>query len=273
MFGYIKAYKPELRLKEWEMYKAVYCTLCKHLGKNYGIISRFTLSYDFTFLCLLNMSLTDCETDIARKRCTFNPLKKCNYCKDSDTFFDFPSAAAMIMVYYKLLDNIADEKGIKRCAYKMIKPLFNHSHKKAAQKFPQIEQIIKEYVSAQSALEKANCNNLDEAANPTATALSKLFMFCADDEFNKRALERLGYCMGRYIYITDAYFDYKDDIKRGRYNPLKNNEVYTERAKIQIEACISESIKAFELIDIKRYKNILGNIIYLGLEETVKELY
>ena len=79
--------------------------------------------------------------------------------------------------------------------------------------------------------------------------------------------------MGRYIYITDAYFDYKDDIKRGRYNPLESNEVYTERAKIQIEACISESITAFGLIDIKRYKNILGNIIYLGLEETVKELY
>ena len=105
VFGYIKAYKPELRLKEWEMYKAVYCTLYKHLGKNYGVISRFTLSYDFTFLCLLNMSLSDCQTDIERKKCAFNPLKKCNYCKNSDDFFDFPSAAAMIMVYYKLLDN------------------------------------------------------------------------------------------------------------------------------------------------------------------------
>ena len=273
MFGYIKAYKPELRLKEWEMYKAVYCTLCKHLGKNYGIISRFTLSYDFTFLCLLNMSLTDSETDIARKRCTFNPLKKCGFCKNSDTFFEFPSAAAMIMVYYKLLDNIADEKGIKKLAYKMIKPLFNASHKKAAQKFPEVEKIIKDYVSEQAKLEKQNCDNLDMAANPTASALSKLFMMCSGDEFNKRALERLGYCIGRYIYITDAYFDYKDDIKHGRYNPLKSGEVYTERAKVQISACVNEAIKAFELIDIKRYKNILGNIIYLGLEDTVKELY
>ncbi len=270
MFGYIKAYKPELRLKEWEMYKAVYCTLCKHLGKKYGIFSRFTLSYDFTFLCMLNMSLKDCDIDVTRKSCAFNPLKRCNYCKGADDDFDFPAAAAMIMVYYKLLDNIADEKGIKKIGYQIIKPLFSGAHKKASQSFPDIEQIIKAYILEQDKLEKAGCDNLDEAANPTATALSRLFMMCADDELNKRALERLGYCMGRYIYITDALSDYNDDIKRGRYNPLKNDKNYHERAKIQIDACITEAIKAFELIDIKRFKNILGNIIYLGLEQ--KEL-
>ena len=53
MFGYIIAEKSELRIKEYDMYKAVYCSLCKTLGKKYGVISRFTLSYDFTFLGLL----------------------------------------------------------------------------------------------------------------------------------------------------------------------------------------------------------------------------
>ena len=55
MFGYVKACTPELKIKEFETYKAVYCSLCKKLGKSYGILSRFTLSYDFTFLAILNM--------------------------------------------------------------------------------------------------------------------------------------------------------------------------------------------------------------------------
>ena len=101
MFGYVRIAKGELKVKEYEMYKAVYCSLCRDLGRSYGPISRLTLSYDFTFLALLNMSLSDECDCIERKRCAFNPLKKCNYCKE-DNDLKMPSAAAMIMLYYKL---------------------------------------------------------------------------------------------------------------------------------------------------------------------------
>ena len=113
LFGYVRIEKAELKVKEFEMYKAVYCSLCKNLGRKYGILSRFTLSYDFTFLALLQLSLKDGCDQIKKGRCAFNPLKKCNYCKDSEAF-DLPSAAAMIMLYYKLKDNLADEKGFKK---------------------------------------------------------------------------------------------------------------------------------------------------------------
>ena len=116
MFGYIRAEKGELKVKEYDTYKAIYCSLCKKLGKNYGILSRMTLSYDFTFLALLNMSLQNSCTKFERKRCAFNPLKKCNYCEKTDDL-KMPSAAAMIMLYYKIKDNIADEKGIKKLGF------------------------------------------------------------------------------------------------------------------------------------------------------------
>ena len=123
MFGYIRIAKPELKIKEYETYKAVYCTLCRTLGKEYGIWTRFTLSYDFTFLALLNMALSDGCDEAERKHCVCNPLKKCNYCKN-DEKIKMPAAAAIIMVYYKLLDNIADEKGIKKLGFILLKPLF-----------------------------------------------------------------------------------------------------------------------------------------------------
>ena len=274
MFGYVRACKPELKIKEYETYKAIYCSLCKKLGKSYGILARFTLSYDFTFLALLNMSLKSGCDGFEQKRCPFNPLKKCNYCKNLDAV-DMPAAAAMIMLYYKILDNIADERGIKKFGFWCLKPIFSAAHKKAAKKYPHIEEAVAEYIAAQNALEDRDCKSIDEAADPTAKVMEKILAFCSDDDVQKRVLSRMGYCLGRYIYLLDAAVDLPQDIKCGSYNVLKNidpNEV-NERIKSQLYFCSNETARAFELLDIKKYKTILGNIVYLGLEETfLKEL-
>ncbi len=278
MLGYVKACKPELKIKEFEIYKAVYCSLCKKLGKNYGILSRFTLSYDFTFLALLNMSMQDGCVAFEQKRCAFNPLKKCNYCKN-DTAIDMPAAAAMIMLYYKILDNIADEHGIKKIGYILLKPIFGKAHKKAAKAYPEIETAVSEYIAEQNALEKAECKSIDQAADPTAKVMEKILSLCSDDLSQKRVLKRLGYCMGRYIYLLDAVVDLPDDIKNKSYNVLKYGcdgdakKYAKEKITPQLYFCVNEAAKAFELLDLKKYKTILGNIIYLGLEETfTKEL-
>ena len=274
LFGFVRIEKSELKVKEYEMYKAVYCSLCKALGKHYGIIARFTLSYDFTFLALLNMSLKEDCVKIERKCCTFNPLKRCNYCKNTDSL-DMPSAVAMIMLYYKICDNIADEKGFKKLGFVLLKPIFSGAHKKAAKKYPQAEEYVKEYITCQAKLEKENCSSLDIAADPTAKALSNIFTLCSEDELHKKVLDRLGYCMGRYIYLLDAACDFEQDIKKGGYNVLKvdckSKEEAIERVKPQLYFCINEAIKAFELLDFKNNKHILGNILYLGLEETFKK--
>ncbi|MBQ6847307.1 MAG: hypothetical protein IJO62_00115 [Clostridia bacterium] len=274
MFGYVRISKGELKVKEYEMYKAVYCSLCKTLGKHYGILSRLTLSFDFTFLALLNMSLKDGCDEIERKRCAFNPLKKCNYCKNTDSLA-MPSAVAMLMLYYKILDNITDEKGFKKLGFCLLMPIFNGAYKKASKKYPEAKEYIDEYITTQSKLEKENCNELDRIADPTAKALSKIFMLCSDDATQKRVLERLGYCMGRYIYLIDAARDFNEDLKQNKYNVLKfsckTHQEAKEKIKPQLYFCINESAKAFELLEIKKYKNILGNIIYLGLEDTFKK--
>lgn len=273
MFGYIRACKPELKVKEYDIYKAVYCSLCKKLGKSYGILSRFTLSYDFTFLALLNMSLKDGCDGFERKRCAFNPLKKCNYCKN-DSAMDMPAAAAMIMLHYKILDNIADERGFKKLGYLCLKPVFSHAHKKAAKQYPDIESAVAEYIASQNALEKANCTFIDQAADPTAIMMQEILSFLSTDETQKRVLRRMGYCIGRYIYLLDAACDLPRDIKTGSYNVLKTADGdIKEKITPQLYFCINEAARAYELLDIKKYKSILGNIIYLGLEDTfLKEL-
>jgi len=276
LFGYIRISKGELKVKEYELYRGVYCSLCKVLGKNYGLWSRFTLNYDFTFLSLLNMSLKDGCDEFTQKCCPFNPLKKCQFCNDVSNF-DMPSAAAMIMSYYKLLDNIEDEKGLKKFLFWLLKPLFKSANKKAKQKYPLIEEIVSDYIKTQSQLEKENCNDIDRAADPTAKALSMILSLCSEDDVQKRILERVGYCIGRYIYILDAACDYNEDFKKKSYNVLLDTEKEElskedkENISKQLYFCINEASKAFELLDLKKFKSILGNIIYLGMEETFKK--
>ena len=272
MFGYIRIAKGDLKVKEYEFYKAVYCTLCKTMGREYSLLSRFTLSYDFTFLALLNMSIKEGCDAVEKKHCVFNPLKKCVFCK-KDNDIKLPAACAVILNYYKVLDNISDEKGIKKLGFILAKPFFKAPYKKAAKKFPQIDELVADYITAQNVAEhNTNCD-LDMAADPTAKMLSELFMLLSDNPSQKRVLDRLGYCMGRYIYLIDAYCDLNDDIKHNSFNPLKGRDNPKELISQQLYFCINEACKAFELLDIKKYKNILGNILYLGLEETfLKEI-
>ena len=277
MFGYVRIEKSELKVKEYETYKAVYCSLCRTLGRSYGLLSQLTLSYDFTFLALLQLAVKEDCVCFEQKRCAFNPFKKCNYCK-KETDIEMSAAAATIMIYYKLMDNISDERGIKKTGFYLLKPFFARAKKRAAQNFPQIEEIISEFIAQQNLLENNECKNIDEAAEPTAKALSRILTLCSDDERQKRVLERLGYCIGRYIYLLDAACDLESDIKKDSYNVLRYEfeggnakDFAKKRIEPQLYFCINEAGKAYELLELNRYNSILGNIIYLGLEQTFKK--
>ncbi len=270
MFGYIRASKPEMRVKEYEMYKAVYCSLCKRLGKDYGFITRFALNYDFTFMALLELSLNEGFDGTCRKSCVFNPFKKCNYCKD-DSAFALSSAALVILAYQKLTDDICDEKGIKRLIAKILKMLFSGAYKKAAKNYPQIEKIAKQYMQEQRKAEDTENCSLDMAAQPSSKMLSSLLPMCAEDEKNKKVLMYLGQLLGRYIYLLDCLADRKEDLKNNSFNPLStiSESEAKEKIRTQLYIVINEAEKAFELLSVKKFKDILGNIIYVGLEDTM----
>lgn len=276
MFGYVRAFIPELRVRESEIYKAVYCTLCKELGRSYGVFSRLTLSYDFAFLALLRLSLAEQCTGFEQKRCAFNPMKKCKYCKNVGTLFEPVTAAAMIMLYYKLRDNIADSSGFKRLGYRLLLPLYSRPHKKAAKAFPALEQTAADYIAAQNRLEAAGEISTDRAAEPTAEMLSAIFALCGNSDSEKRILSRMGYCLGRWVYFMDAAADLEQDRRSGNYNVLlrRGGDAAALRKAIEpsLNLCVGEVAKAAELLEIRRYGDIIRNVCYLGLPHMQKKL-
>lgn len=282
MFGYVRAYKPYMRVFEYDIYKAVYCGLCKDMGRRYGAFTRFTLSYDFAFLSLVDLSVRNCMLDAEMQRCIAHPLTKtmCATCKND---LSYPSAAAVILTYHKLKDDVRD-KGFKgRLLAMSALPFFRKPYREAADKYPELAPQIERAMILQNKIESDKTAGVDLACEPTAMMMTAVFGGLTEDPRQKELLERFGYLLGRYIYITDALDDLRDDYRERSYNPLLNifdvpygeERIPKEKLK-QIRRYARDSINftlgsladVYVQLDFKRYRDILDNIIYLGLKNT-----
>ena len=50
MFGYVRPLRDELKCRDFDLYRAVYCGLCAAMRRRYGWLAPMFLNYDFTFL-------------------------------------------------------------------------------------------------------------------------------------------------------------------------------------------------------------------------------
>lgn len=265
MFGYLQIQKSELLVREYDAYKAVYCGLCKQMGKDYSFLTRFTLSYDCTFYAMLLLSLSRGCTGFDDGRCRFNPMKKCKYARSRDDSLSKAAAFSVILVYYKLLDDIKDSKFFNRIISRVLKPLFRHWRKKAAVNYPQLDEAVDKMMSLQNEAEE-NSAGIDQAAHPTAQLLSEVISLEAKDDSERRVLGEFGYHIGRWVYLIDAADDYEDDIKDGCFNPFaaKQADDIKEQMSAVLNQCLARAYDAYSLLSLTDFKGIFDNMMLYG---------
>ena len=279
MFGYIKPFKPDLRFCEYDIYKASYCTLCKYLGKNFGIISRLFLNYDFAFLALACLAVGEDQPEITDGRCGCNPLKKCKYCSGREEVFDTLSGVVVISVYNNLTDDIEDLPKIKALPKLLLRLLLKRAYKKAKSFCPQIDDITQSLMESQREIERKKCASIDEAAHPSSIYLSRLAQKICSPQ-----MADIGYYLGRWIYLIDCADDLQKDINTGEYNPLKLRFLLDGRNAGSMDEAydyISEAISRtqvklcyeFDALKFRRYDQIIGNVIFEGLVFEQKRVF
>lgn len=272
MFGYVRLYKPEIKMGEYEQYRGVYCTLCRRLGRRYGLLARMSLSYDLTFLALLQMAQQPQEPGFCPGRCSFNPSKRCLRCRNTDAI-DRAADISVLLTYYKLQDTLADEGFWGWFGAALLLPFAALRRRKAARRQPEADRRIAAMMADQAALEKAGTASIDRAAEPFALLLQWLAAETAVNGRQRRILERFGYCLGRWVYLIDAVDDLEADEKRRAYNPFLLAEDRTaadlpairEHAGAALNACLAECIAAYNLLDIRRFDGIIRNILEQGM--------
>ncbi len=280
MFGYVKPFKPQMKICEFEIYKAVYCGLCRTLGKKYGVFARMTLSYDFAFLGIMALALNGSEAEICPYRCIAHPLRK-TPCIRTDTGLDYTAAAASLLIYHKIKDDLHDKRFLSKIPPLIMLGFTRKAYKKASAVYPELSEYISQQMKEQVRLEKDNCKSIDRASEPFSNILGAISAGLSENNYEKRLLHRFGYLLGRYIYITDAFDDVEKDFRANGFNPLilgnkTVNDLDISLIKTKAEDSVNFTLGAladcYVQLGLKRFKPITDNIVYLGLKNVFYDI-
>lgn len=296
MLGYVQIYKPDLKVREYEIYQGYYCGVCKYIGREYGQLPRMALSYDAAFLACLLASVDDTPDSPAQEHCIVHHIKKKTIIRNRA--IEFAGDLMLILAWYKLIDDAQDEG--KKSAKAAMKLLHN-IHRKLTSRYPALCDGIEKNLAALNRLEKEKCASIDQVAEPFAGIMEVIFRegsrtLYSDNEKLHQIFAKIGYHMGKWIYLMDAVDDIEENIESGAYNPLlfrfdwqgkvsgdtsfAGESPSDFRARIrekaefnlyQYLAVISEELP---MLDIKKNKGIIENIVYFGMNrktETVLE--
>ncbi len=280
MFGYLRPYRPYLLVKDFELYRSVYCGLCRQLGKDYGILARLGLSYDCTCYAMISMGIHGVCENVRKERCTFNPLKKCLYCTCCEKEMQMASALTVASVYFKILDNIEDTSFFLSVPLRICRVFVGHWLKKARKNYPEIVEIVSELNRSQSIIENKENPSLDECAEPTAIMLRKVMILLAENDTQKLVFGEFGYFLGKWIYLMDACDDYEKDCHHHRFNPFiavfdKQTLTGTEKQQYMnqvLNAVTARIQSAYALMEIRTFGAITDNLVSMGLAQMQKKI-
>lgn len=271
MFGYVRPRKDELKIRDYQSYRAAYCGLCRALSWKYGFLARFLVNYDMTFLYLLRSAFRD----PAPQKACHCPARICGKerCICDDAGYDRVAAYNVILCWHKLRDNVRDNGFFRSLPYRFAGLLLRRAYRKASAELPDYDRLAGEELERLSRLEAEKSPSIDA----TADAFARLTAGCVSDlrdETVCRPAQVILYQLGRFIYLADALDDLAEDCRRDSYNPLRfrfspeNGVLRTEDQEYLTQltdTSVNLAGAALELLPVRTHRSLLENIIYLGL--------
>ena len=98
--------------------------------------------------------------------------------------------------------------------------------------------------------------------------LGELLVWGEEDAWSP-TLRQIGFYLGKFIYLMDAYEDLEQDIKNRNYNPLsawgQTRLQVADRVQEALTQVMSEATLAFERLPIVEGEALLRNILYAGV--------
>lgn len=273
MFGYVRVRWDTIPEEAAENYKAVYCGLCRAMGKEYGQFSRLFLNYDFTLLAMLLMGPKE-TLCAACHACPRHPIQGRPSC-EGGRWMDTAAGESVILTYWKLRDTVADERFFRGLGARVLSTLLKPAYRKAQRTYPNFDVQVVSLLKELRELEREGCPSVDQTADCFARLLRAAAPTTGEND-RDRALSEVLYHLGRWVYLIDAVDDLPDDQKRGRYNPvLARFGGWTEEDRAYLRKVMDHSLSlmgaAFELLPPNECTPVVENIVYSGLP-AVEEL-
>lgn len=261
MFGYVIINKGDMKFKEFDIYHSYYCGLCQMLKKQYGFTGQLTLTYDMTFAVMLLSSLYEPEVSEDVVNCVAHPFEK--HQTRQTIYTEYGADMNVLLSYYKCMDDWADEKKLTRFTYaKLLKKGYHRAYNKYPEKARRIENLLREL----SREENKQSADIDRMAGIFGRIMSEVLAPKADEW--EKSLRNMGFYLGKFIYLLDAYEDVYEDRGKGRYNPFTikcDDPDFEEEVRTILTMMMAECSREFEKLPILDNVEILRNIIYSGV--------
>lgn len=261
MFGYVSVNKPELKIKDFERYRAYYCGLCHTLKKRHGRSGQITLTYDMTFLIILLTSLYESQTLEEKHGCILHPVKKHRVLINE--IAEYAADMNVALSYHHFRDDWEDEKKLTGMMGGIV---FKRKYKKIETRYPRQCSAIEKALTELAAMEVEGETDIDAISRPFGELMAELFDY-KKDAFSE-TLRRMGFFLGKFIYLMDAVMDLEEDRKKGCFNPLiqkcEDSDFDTWSKNLMV-LMISEAAKEMERLPLELDICILRNIIYEGV--------
>ena len=263
MFGYINVNSQELSEENKQMYRSYYCGLCRSLRDFCGAKGQVLLNYDMTFLVVLLTGLYEPKTESAQFTCMVHPVKKRLY--RTNEIQDYAAQMNVLLAYYNLVDDCKDDKSYTK---KTFAAMLKSDYERVAENYPRQTKAVERYIEKLAEYEENKETNIDLVAGLTGEMLGEIFAWREDEWYDE--LRTLGFYLGKFVYLMDAYEDFRQDEKKDSYNPLRFMETEDEQeietlCRLMMTSMMSECAKSFERLPILLHADILRNILYSGV--------
>lgn len=261
MFGYIIINKAEMKFKEFDLYHAYYCGICRDLKRRYGAPGQISLSYDMTFLAMLLTGLYEPETKDGSCKCLVHPLER--HATRNNIFTEYAADMNALFAYYKCRDDWADERKVGHLLYgKILEGRTERMKKLYREKLDRVGKLMQDFTET----EENPDADIDVLAGLFGQVMAEI-VAVRKDEWEEN-LKRLGFFLGKFIYLMDAYEDIENDMKKGTPNPLKKRygtPDFEEECRTILTMMMSECCREFETLPILENVEILRNVLYSGV--------
>lgn len=262
MFGYITPVLSVLSEERKQRYRSFYCGVCHALKSRHGQSRRLSLSNDMTFLAMLLSSLYEPDTGSTGSRCVLHPLKSHPYL--SSPMIDYAADMNALLFFYKCEDQRMDDCSL---AGKAGESLFRASAEKVRKLWPVQAEGVERALKELWREEKKSSPDPDRLCNLSGEMLGAVFAPKPEDPWSG-LLRTVGAGLGRFIYWMDAWDDYDEDTKKGRFNPLTayhGRPDYEEFCKETLELLIADAAGSFEILPLEQDLDLLRNVLYSGV--------
>lgn len=265
MFGYINVNYRELTEEQKKQYQSYYCGLCQQLNRSVGKKGQVLLNYDMTFLVLLLTGLYEPINVKEEFTCMLHPMHKKTSRINEVT--EYCAKMNVLLAYQNFKDDWKDHRSVPK---KAMMKLLEKDYKAIALEYPRQAKAVEDAIKRLDVAEYGKESNIDIVSGFTGEMLAEIFNW-KDDAWADE-LKCMGFYMGKFIYLMDAYLDLEQDRKMHCYNPFlyyhqpSEHGVDTETyVRLVLNSMMTECAKSFERMPILKNADLIRNILYSGV--------